>query len=177
MRNVDRAARTRQALTMAVRILFAAEGYVGAGTEAILARAGVMRGALYHHFQGEAMLFGAVCRDLQTEAAGEIARAVEGLADPHEIVVAGSLAWMDAIVRRKARRILCRNAPSVLGWERWMALDRESGGAELASAVALVIGPTRVEVVEAWTTLLNGALNAAIMEAGEDADSVLRLRA
>ena len=42
----ERAAATRTRLVTAARALFAADGYAATGTEAILAAAGVTRGAL-----------------------------------------------------------------------------------------------------------------------------------
>src|SRR5713226_10220715 len=58
---------TQTAVLRAARELFAAKGYAGTGTEEIVARARVTRGALYHHFRDKADLFRAV---MQTVAAG-----------------------------------------------------------------------------------------------------------
>ncbi len=48
---------TRRALVGAARELFARDGFAATGREAIVARAGLTRGALYHHFANKEALF------------------------------------------------------------------------------------------------------------------------
>src|SRR5258708_29586480 len=61
---------TQAAVLQAARELFAATGYAGTGTEEIVARARVTRGALYHHFRDKPDLFRAVMQ----AGAGELAQ-------------------------------------------------------------------------------------------------------
>ena len=56
----SRSAATRDALVRAARPLFAADGFAGVSTEAIVAAAGVTRGAMYHQFADKTELFAAV---------------------------------------------------------------------------------------------------------------------
>src|SRR5579862_8404557 len=63
---------TRQALLAAARALFAEQGYAATGTEQIVARARVTRGALYHHFRGKADLFRTIMEEVALEVAQQV---------------------------------------------------------------------------------------------------------
>src|ERR671916_140107 len=72
----ERRAATRRALLGVGRELFAAEGYSAVSTEELVRRAGVTRGALYHHFEDKRDLF----RALIVEVEEELEAAVMGAA-------------------------------------------------------------------------------------------------
>jgi AcrR family transcriptional regulator len=170
-KNELRAANTKARLVAAARGLFARDGYAQTGTEAILAEAGVKRGALYHHYRDKADLFEAVCRELAAEAAEAVRVATDDVADPIEALEKGSVAWIDYMARPESRQILVVDAPGVLGRERWDALDRElsfdllrAGTAAAADAGALRFA-ARSEVL---AVLLNGAMNQIAMRGGDD---------
>ena len=178
----ERAALTRAKLMEAARRLFARDGFAGTGTEAILAAAGVTRGALYHHFRDKADLFEAVCREMHEDAVADIERAVAGVDDPIAALEAGALAWIDAMVRPDVRRVLAIEAPGVLGWARWNALDRQHGYGLLRDGVEAAIAADALEAdddPEDLAVLLNGAMNAAILWAGatDSEDRIARMRA
>jgi AcrR family transcriptional regulator len=168
-RNVDRSAATRGRLVAVARSLFAADGYAATGTEAILDGAGVKRGALYHHFRDKADLFEAVCRQLAEEAAAAISAAASREATAYGALVAGSLAWFDAMLRPDIRRILVIEAPGVLGWERWNALDAQHGFGLLRHGVAAALAEGAIRFdgeADTLALLLNGAMNGAVVHAG-----------
>src|SRR3546814_5083905 len=50
-RKAEQSDRTRATLLSVARTLFAEAGYAGTSTEEVVQRAGVTRGALYHHFR------------------------------------------------------------------------------------------------------------------------------
>ena len=88
----SRAARgdaTREALLRVAHDLFAERGYAAVGTEEIVARAGVTRGALYHHFVDKRDLFRAVHEQLERALVAGIGERIAGIEDPWELMVTG----------------------------------------------------------------------------------------
>ena len=69
---------TRDALVQAALELFAERGYAAVGTEEIVARARVTRGALYHHFEDKRDLFRAVHERVEGELMERVTRAHGG---------------------------------------------------------------------------------------------------
>ena len=76
-----KAEKTRAKLVAAARQLFAKKGFAATSTEEILEKAGVTRGALYHHFTDKAALFEAVCVAIHEEAVSEISTAADAGAE------------------------------------------------------------------------------------------------
>src|SRR6202042_3258199 len=72
----DRSAATRDALIAAARRLFAAQGFAGGAAGAIVAEAGVTRGALYHQFADKTALFGAALEAVEADIARRLAEDV-----------------------------------------------------------------------------------------------------
>jgi AcrR family transcriptional regulator len=112
----ERSAATRGALVRAARELFARDGYAATGREAIVERAGVTRGALYHHFADKEALFRAVFEELEAEVMARAAEAAMQVApdDPLGQLRAGSLAYLDVALDPAVQRICLLDAPSVL---------------------------------------------------------------
>src|ERR1700722_17140592 len=80
----DRSAATRDALVAAGRRLFAETGFAEVSTDAIVAAAGVTRGALYHQFADKTALFDAVLDAVEADIARRLADdvAAAGISDP-----------------------------------------------------------------------------------------------
>ena len=123
----ERGEATRDALLAAARALFAERGYAGVGTEEVVRRAGVTRGALYHHFRDKQDLFRAVFEQTEAELVQAIGAQVEGIADPMELLHAGVRAFLDACGDPVLMRIGLRDAPGVLGWEEWREIGNRHG--------------------------------------------------
>jgi AcrR family transcriptional regulator len=158
---------TTAALIAAARELFAERGYAGVGTEEIVARAGVTRGALYHHFKGgKEELFRAVLVQVSADTMLEVARLAGAKgSDPFEELVAGADAFLDACTTPEVQRIMLIDGPAVLGWEVWRAIDAEHGLGLLETALqnAMDAGKLMPAPTRAVAQVVMSALNEAAM--------------
>jgi AcrR family transcriptional regulator len=127
-RRAEQSEATRAALLEVARGLFADRGFAAVGTEEIVERARVTRGALYHHFRDKRDLFRAVHEQLEAEMAEKIGRqlAEEGTGDPLALLAKGARTFLDHTTGPFARVTLV-DAPAVLGWEEWRAIDEKYG--------------------------------------------------
>jgi len=114
---------TRGQLIEVATRLFAEHGYEGTSIEAVLAAAGVSRGALYHHFPGKEALFEAVVVAVSDQVTVDLAAAVSGRTDPVDVMRTAALAWIGLAADPVIQRVVLVDAPSVLGWERWRDMD------------------------------------------------------
>src|SRR3954453_8420419 len=115
----DRGEATRDALLAAARALFAEHGYAGVGTEEIVRRAEVTRGALYHHFRDKQDLFRAVHEQFERELVESLGERISGIQDARELLATGVRAFLDACTDPALAQISLLDAPSVLGWAEW----------------------------------------------------------
>jgi AcrR family transcriptional regulator len=164
-RQAARSEATRAKLLAAARSLFAKRGYAGVGTEEIVRRARVTRGALYHHFADKRDLFRAVHESLEAELVAGIAAALESAAtdDPVEAMRVATAAFLDAAVDPGRARITLVEAPSVLGWAEWREIDARFGLglAEAALTAAMEVGRIGRQPVRPLAHLLLAAMGEA----------------
>lgn len=161
-RRVEQGLQSRARLVESARALFQRDGYAATSTEALLAATGLTRGALYHHFRDKKDLFMAVCEAEHADLSQAIDAATQDVADPLAQLMAGSLAWMDAVSRPGPRQVLLLDAPSVLGADEWAALDDRHGYRQLRAVVAQILGgrPGMSDTaIDASAAVLNGAIN------------------
>ncbi len=166
---------TTAALIDAARGLFADRGYADVGTEEIVKRAGVTRGALYHHFRGgKEELFRAVLVQISAETVRGVAEAAASTDDPWEALVIGSEAFLDACATPEVQRIMLVDGPSVLGWDVWRAIDSDHGLGLLEQAVqrAMDSGGMLPASTTAVAHVLAGALDEAAMVVARADDPV-----
>jgi AcrR family transcriptional regulator len=161
----ERAEETRAALIGAARELFGRRGYASVGTEEIVRRARMTRGALYHHFVSKEDLFLAVYEAVERDLVEQIAATAASAADPVEALRAGARAFLDACENDAVRRIALIDAPSVLGWERWREIGMRYGLGLVQSTLeaAIEAGLIERQPVRPLAHLLLGSIDEAGM--------------
>ncbi|MEY2570016.1 MAG: hypothetical protein QOE63_366 [Acidimicrobiaceae bacterium] len=159
----ERRATTRAALLDAARDLFAENGFAATGREEIVERAGVTRGAMYHHFASKEALFQAVYEQLESELMEAILTAAMVVPDPIGQLRAGAHAFLDAAADPAVRRVVLLDAPSVLSPElRRELVERYGLGATReVLAEAMAAGLIAQQPVDLLATVVMAALHAA----------------
>ncbi|OHV31551.1 TetR family transcriptional regulator [Pseudofrankia sp. EUN1h] len=174
-RQVDRSAATRAALVAAGRRLFAAEGFAAVATEAIVAAAGVSRGALYHQFVDKTALFAAVVEAVEADVAARLASEVAdaGSNDPIEAMRLAASAWLRICVEPEVHRIVLLDGPSVLGWAEWRELCQRHVFGLIRDVLSwgMEIGRIRQQPVGPLAHVLMGASDEAALYIARAADT------
>ncbi len=164
-RSASEAAATRQRLLDVGRELFADPGFTAAGTADLVARAGVTRGALYHHFPDKTALFAAVFEAVEIEVAHRVDDAARAGTDAMGRLRLGFGAFLDACLEPDIARIMLVDAPSVLGWDAWYEVDQRYGFDLVVRGLrtAMAGGALEPQPVDALAHLLLGAVTQAGM--------------
>jgi len=181
-RQAERSETTQARLVVAARELFAERGYSDVGTEEIVRRAEVTRGALYHHFADKRDLFRAVHESIEEALAAEIgariAAEAEAGTDPKEVLAIGARAFLDACERPEIARIALVESPAVLGWTEWREIDERYGLGLVTAALELGMdsGALKHRPVKPLAHLLLGAMGEAgmVIANAEDPKSARR---
>ena len=95
--NADRRQETRGSLLTAARILFLENGYAATATPELVERAGVTRGALYHHFKDKLAAFQGVVEQEAADVAAEIARGSADAKSSLDALLKGAHAYFMAM--------------------------------------------------------------------------------
>ena len=169
---VERSEATRAALVKAGRELFGERGYAAVGTEEIVARAGVTRGALYHQFADKRDLFRAVFIAVEEEVISRLGTEVVAKASTAAEALSTTMgAWLDVCEEPDIQQILLLDAPGVLGWEEWREIGQRYalGEAMALLEAAMDAGDLARQPVRALAHVVIGALDeAALYVAGAE---------
>jgi AcrR family transcriptional regulator len=135
-RNVERGQATRAHIIDVAMRLFAAHGYDGTSVEAVLADSGVSRGSLYHHFAGKDVLFLAVMEAVGAQMTEQATLALQDARDPLDGLRIGFVQYLRQAIDPVVRQIMLIDAPAVLGWQRWRAMDEQSTLGVIRNSIA-----------------------------------------
>ncbi|GAA4502483.1 TetR/AcrR family transcriptional regulator [Actinoallomurus oryzae] len=147
------------ALLSVAREMFVADGFGAVSLGAICDRAGVTRGAFYHHFSSKEQIFRDVYAAEQKRLAAIVRRAFAAEPDPWEGMFAGCRALLEASLEPAARQITLVEAPGALGWSDMR--DIQAGCKEQMRrglAIAVDAGCIPDRPLEPLTSLLHGGI-------------------
>ena len=177
-KNVARGEATRSQLLAIATRMFAERGYEDTSVEAVLREAGVSRGSLYHHFASKEALFEAVAEEVESDVGARTLAAAAGADGPVAALRAGSLAWIRLAGDPVVQRILLIDAPSVLGWERWRAMEEQHalGGIKAILHLAAGQGKLRPELADTLAHVLLASVNevALLVARAQDKETAMK---
>jgi AcrR family transcriptional regulator len=163
--NAEWSALTRLTLLRSAREAFASNGYERTSLDAIAATASATKGAIYHHYRDKRELFRAVVEDVQRSIVEQVERSARNAPSSFEGLQRGCEAFLDSVLEQGVSRIVLIDAPSVLGWTTWRAIDEAIGAPSLRTGldVAMNAGEMVRLDTRALATLISGALNEAAL--------------
>jgi AcrR family transcriptional regulator len=175
---------TLAALVQAARELFAAQGYASTGTEEIVARARVTRGALYHHFRDKTALFRAVMEAVAGDMAQqlvsqELAHITDDPGGAWDQLLEGVQLFLDACAgSTEFQRVVLIDGPAALGPEVWNDLVEQHGLGLLRTWLQRAIDNHQIDPlpIEPLARLLVALIAEASLYIGQAADPDLARR-
>jgi AcrR family transcriptional regulator len=177
-RNIARGQATREHIVAVATRLFAEHGFDGASIDLVLRSAGVSRGALYHHFNGKDALFQAVLEAVEVDVGRRVTSAGAGADDAYALLRAGCLAWVELAGDPVVRRILLIDAPAVLGWHQWRAMDERNTLGAIRTALTAMAAEGRLptSLVDMFAHLLLASMNelALVIATAEEPSTAMR---
>lgn len=170
--NPERSAEMRARLISAARALFVADGYAATSTPALVSKAGVTRGALYHHFPDKQAVFRAVAEAESAAVAQAIDDAESANMSAFDRLLAGARAYIQAMRVAGRVRLILVDGPAVLGREAMRAIEARHGDASLKIGLqdAMSDGALPDLPLNALSALLSAMFERAAMEVAEGRD-------
>jgi AcrR family transcriptional regulator len=179
--NVARGAATREHLIEVATKLFAERGYEDTSIETVLQQASVSRGSLYHHFKNKEALFEAVLEAMENNIGLRVMDAASDATDAKEMLRLGALAWVQLAGDPVVQRVLLIDAPSVLGWDRWRALEERHALGLVRGVLAAIAdqGDLDPGLVDVFSHVVLAAMNeiALLVARSDQPDEEARLGA
>ncbi|MEV4019562.1 helix-turn-helix domain-containing protein [Nonomuraea angiospora] len=167
----ERTRATTGALVAAARELFISDGFSATSLDTICARAGVTRGAFYHHFSNKEQIFREVYAADQKKLAVVVRQAFQAQQDPWDGMSAGCRALLEASLEPTVRQITLVEAPGALGWSAMR--DIQAGCKEQMRrglAIAVEAGCVPDRPLDPATSLLYGGICESALDIARATD-------
>jgi AcrR family transcriptional regulator len=171
--NPERSADMRARLSAAARRLFVTAGYAATSTPAIVAEAGVTRGALYHHFPDKPAIFRAVV-EAESKAVADAINASDAPDMPAlERLLAGAEAYVRAMREDGRVRLLLIEGPAVLGRDETRQIEGRHGDASLKIGLHEAMAESALPrlPIDALASLVSAMFERAAMDVAEGMSS------
>jgi AcrR family transcriptional regulator len=160
----ERRAGTVAAIHIAARELFAKRGFTATTIDDIAKRAGVAKGAVYHHFGSKDEIFERVLEGIFLEIAARLRAAAGDGRGLFEVMVKGTEIYLERVTAPEVKRIVLVDGPAVLGWNKWREIDQRHFGRMLRAPLAQMLGgKMEAADIEAQFHLLSGAIMEAAL--------------
>lgn len=166
----ERARLTRAALLDAFKRILLEEGLEAATTQAVLARTGLSKGALYHHFASKTELMEAI---YEAESHAAIRRAVNSgasQASPLKRLKAACVAWIDEMRGSPAGRIVLDLGPSALGTKSVVEIENRLSLPLFEEAIEAAVTSREIAPVHTRLAarLINGYMGQVALQSEAD---------
>lgn len=168
----ERRETTRAAILAAARALFAGQGFAATSVDDIAEAAGVAKGAVYHHFASKEAVFETVFEAASQSLVPRVIQAASAAPDELESIVRGTEAYFLACAEPALARIILKDGPVVLGWQRWREIDNQHFGRLIPMSLmaAMRRGVLAEQPVEPLGRLLTGAVTEAAVACAASPD-------
>lgn len=174
----ERSEQTRKELLATARGLFAEHGFEKTTLDLVAERAGVTKGALYHHFKNKRELFQAVFEMLEQELCDEVIVAAAGAgSDLWAGLQAGVRGFLEAAMDPACQRIVMIEGPTVLGWEAWKEIDERYGFGLVKGSLegAMAAGVLKQRPVEPLARVFLAAVSEAAIQIARAPDTAVAM--
>jgi AcrR family transcriptional regulator len=159
----QRRAATVAAISGAARELFTARGFAATSIDDIGRRAGVAKGAVYHHFESKEQIFERVFEQMTAALAAEVAAAAAAGKDLLDRFERGTLKYLTSIAGDSFRQVLLIDGPAVLGWGKWREIDTRYFGGVMKAPVERTRARASAREMAAIGHLIAGAVSEAAL--------------
>lgn len=165
VRQEERRAATRDAILDAAERLFGEKGYDSTTMDQIAASAKVAKGAVYHHFTAKRDVFEAVFEAVSSRLVHSVGAGTRSDVGVIEQLILATELYFRLCGDTATAQITLRDAPSVLGYERWSELDALHFGGQVSAALALAMAAGAIEQqpVEPLSKMFLAAIQAAAL--------------